>query len=469
MHPRHRLPSRVSTGGELERISATELIQQFRHRELSPVEVASACLEVAGRDLVNAFCLVDPDRALAQARASEGRWRDGAPAGALDGVPAAVKDLLLAAEWPTLRGFPARPTDLPAEADAPSVAALRRHGAVLIGKTTTPQLGWKAVTDAPLSSPALNPRDPGRTAGGSSGGSAAAVAVGAAAVALGTDGAGSIRIPASFCGIVGLKATFARVPHWPASPFGLLSHAGPMARTLADTALLLDALAEPDPRDWSSLPPPPERYAATLANGVRGLRVAFSPTLDGVAVDPDVAGAVSRAAAAFEELGAHVEPSDPPLHAARETFDVLWGAGAAAGVAALSPERAGQLDPGLAALAERGARRSALDWLAADLQRAEIGTAMGRFHQEHDLLLTPTLPIVAFEAGRDVPPDWPDRDWPSWTPFTYPFNLTQQPAISVPCGTTASGLPVGLQIVGPRHADALVLRAARAFESIRSN
>jgi aspartyl-tRNA(Asn)/glutamyl-tRNA(Gln) amidotransferase subunit A len=459
----------VSSGGDLERISATELIQRFRSKELSPVEVAGACLKVAGRDPVNAFCLVDPDRALAQARASERRWRAGTPAGSLDGVPAAVKDLLLAAEWPTLRGFPAGPPNPPAEADAPSVAALRRHGAVLIGKTTTPQLGWKAVTDAPLRSPTLNPRDPARTAGGSSGGSAAAVALGAAAVALGTDGGGSIRIPASFCGIVGLKATFARVPHWPASPFGLLSHVGPMVRTVVDTALLLDVLAEPDPRDWCSLPPPRERYAASLADGVSGLRLAFCPTLEGVAVDPDVAGAVSRAVAAFEELGAHVEPSDPPLHASRETFDVLWSAGAAAGVAARPRERTSQLDPGLAALAERGALQSALDWLAADVRRAEIGTAMGRFHQEHDLLLTPTLPIAAFEAGRDVPPGWPNRDWPSWTPFTYPFNLTQQPAISVPCGTTASGLPVGLQIVGPRHAEALVLRAARAFESTRSN
>jgi aspartyl-tRNA(Asn)/glutamyl-tRNA(Gln) amidotransferase subunit A len=459
----------VNNGGELERISATELIQRFRSRELSPVEVASACLDVAGRDPVNAFCLVNPDRALAQARASERRWRAGAPVGALDGVPAAVKDLLLAAEWPTLRGFPPGPSDPPAEVDAPSVAALRRHGAVLIGKTTTPQLGWKAVTDTPLSPPTLNPRDPGRTAGGSSGGSAAAVALGAAAVALGTDGGGSIRIPASFCGIVGLKATFARVPHWPTSSFGLLSHSGPMARTLADTALLLDVLAEPDPRDWSSLPPPRERYAAAVADGLSGLRIAFSPTLGGAAVDPDIARAVSGAAAAFEELGAHVEPSDPPLHAARETFDVLWSTGAAAGVAALPRERTGQLDPGLAALADRGARRSALEWLAADVQRAEIGTAMGRFHREHDLLLTPTLPIAAFEAGRDVPPGWAERDWPSWTPFTYPFNLTQQPAVSVPCGTTAAGLPVGLQIVGPRHAEALVLRAARAFESIRSS
>src|SRR5215217_7781008 len=236
--------------------SAAELAAAYRSGQLSPVEAAQEALErIEERDeTVNAFCLVDPDAALADARESAERFARGEPRGPLDGVPVAIKDLLVTRGWPTLRGSPAIDPHGPWEDDAPVVAALRRSGAVLPGKTTTPELGWKGVTDSPLTGITRNPWDRSRTAGGSSGGSAAALATGMVPLALGTDGGGSIRIPCAFCGLPGLKPTFGRVPAWPASPFGPVSHVGPMARTVADLALLLDVIAQPDARDWQQLP-----------------------------------------------------------------------------------------------------------------------------------------------------------------------------------------------------------------------
>jgi aspartyl-tRNA(Asn)/glutamyl-tRNA(Gln) amidotransferase subunit A len=444
--------------------SATELVAAYRAGELSPVEATEATLQrIEERDGdLNAFCLVDPESALTDARASEARYASNEPAGPLDGVPVAVKDLLVTKGWPTLRGSTAIDPAGPWDDDAPVVAALRRSGAVIPGKTTTPELGWKGVTDSVLTGVTRNPWDPTKTPGGSSGGSSAALAAAMVPLALGTDGGGSIRIPCAFCGLPGLKPTFGRVPAWPASPFGPVSHVGPMARTVADLALLLDVIAQPDARDWQRLPPATESFRAGLEDGVAGLRTAFSPELGYAAVDPEIAALVAQAASAFTELGAHVEQVDPGFSDPRGTFDVLWSTGAARAVEALP--RTDGIDPGLAAIAEQGRAYSGLDYLRACGERDQLAIAMSRFHESWDLLLTPAMPIAAFEAGREVPDGSADLRWPGWTPFTYPFNLTQQPAATVPCGFTSDGLPAGLQIVGPRHADALVLRAARAYE-----
>ena len=459
----------MTLAAELSELSAAALLSAYRDRRLSPVEVVEASLvriERADR-ILHAFCLVDPERARAEARRSEQRWRDGAPAGALDGIPVAVKDVFPTRGWPTLRGSRAIDPAGPWEEDASAVAALRRHGAVLPGKTTTPEFGWKGVTDSPLAGVTRNPWDPARTAGGSSGGSSAALAAGMVPLALGTDGGGSIRIPSSFCGLPGIKPTYGRVPAWPPSPYGTVAHAGPMARSVTDLALLLDVMSEPDPRDWTALPPPGHSFLDGLDEGVRGLRVAFSPDLGYVRVDPEVAAAVARAADALAALGAHVERADPGFSDPRDAFELLWSAGAAKLVADLGDPPADVFDPGFAALAAAGGSHSLSDYLAAVSRRDELGRRMSLFHRDWDLLVTPTIPIPAFAAGRDVPEGWPGRGWPSWTPFTFPFNLTQQPAASVPCGFTADGLPIGLQIVGPRYGDALVLRAARAYEAAR--
>jgi aspartyl-tRNA(Asn)/glutamyl-tRNA(Gln) amidotransferase subunit A len=445
---------------------ASALVEDFRARRRSPVEELDATLERIAREdpAVNAFRLVDAERAREVAARSEERWVRGEPAGLLDGVPVAIKDVLLTRGWPTLRGSRAIDPDRPWDVDAPSVAALAAHGAVAVGKTTTPEFGWKGVTDSALDGITRNPWDPTRTAGGSSGGSSAALAAGMVTLALGTDGGGSIRIPCGFCGLPGIKPTYGRVPAWPASPFGVLAHVGPMARSVRDVALLLDVLSEPDRRDWTALEPPTVPFRDP-AGEVTGLRIAFSPALGYASVDPEVAALVARAAERLESLGAHVEEVDPGFPDPRATFETLWFAGAAKVVADLGDPPPADLDPGLVRVAARGSAITALDYLRALQARDALGLRMSEFHASWDLLVTPTLPIPAFEAGADVPAGAEDPDWTGWTPFTFPFNLTQQPAGTVPCGFTSAGLPVGLQVVGPRYGDALVLRAMAAYEA----
>ncbi len=448
-------------------LPATELLKLYRERELSPVEATEAALRQIElyNPRVNAYCLVDAEQALAQARESEERYRTGKSRGRLDGVPASIKDLFLTRGWPTLRGSRIIDPDQEWYEDAPVAARLREHGAVLLGKTTTPEYGWKGVTDSPLTGFTGNPWNPTRTAGGSSGGSAAAVALGMGPLSVGTDGGGSVRIPAAFCGIVGLKPTYGRIPLWPASPFGTLSHAGPMARAVADAALMLNVLAEPDARDWTSLPQDDVDYLEALEGGVEGLRVTFSPELGYVSVQPEVQEGVRAAVQAFEDMGAWVEQTDPGFGDPVEAFNVHWYSGAANALRAYGEKLREMMDPGLIEIANEGAEYSVLQYLEAVGRRSELAIHMGRFHAEYDLLLTPAVPIPAFEAGREVPAGSSHRRWTSWTPFTYPFNLTQQPAASVPCGFTSAGLPVGLQIVGAKYEDALVLRAAHAYQT----
>ncbi|KOU66451.1 amidase [Streptomyces sp. MMG1533] len=451
---------------ELTGLSAVQLLDGYRKGEFSPVDATRAALERAERiqPVVNAFVRLTADEALAQAAASADRWRRGEPAGLLDGVPVTVKDILLLRGAPTLKGSKTISEQGRWDEDAPSVARLREHGAVFLGKTTTPEFGWKGVTDSPLNGVTRNPHDPTRTAGGSSGGAAAAVALGAGPLALGTDGGGSVRIPAAFCGIFALKPTYGRVPLYPASAFGTLAHVGPMTRDAADAALLLDVIGTPDSRDWSALAPPPGSFAAGLSGGVRGLRIAYSPSLGGqVAVQPAVAAAVRRAVERLAELGAYVTEADPDFTEPVEAFHTLWFSGAARVTQHLGPHQRELLDPGLQEICAQGAALTALDYLAAVDVRMELGRRMGHFHDSYDLLVTPTLPITAFEAGAEVPKGSGHRRWTGWTPFTYPFNMTQQPAASVPVGADADGLPVGLQLVAARHRDDLVLRAAHAL------
>ena len=451
---------------ELTELTAVELLDGYRRREFSPVDATRATLERAEeiQPAVNAFVRLDAEGALASAAESAERWQRGEPDGLLDGVPVTVKDILLQRGAPTLRGSKTIAEQGSWDEDAPSVARLREHGAVFIGKTTTPEFGWKGVTDSPLSGITRNPHDPSRTAGGSSGGSAAAVALGAGPLSLGTDGGGSVRIPASFCGIFGLKPTYGRVPLYPASAFGTLSHVGPMTRDAADAALLLDVIGVPDARDWSGLDRAPGSFTEALAEGIQGLRIAYSPSLGGqVAVRPAVAAAVRRGVERLAALGAYVEETDPDFSDPVDAFHTLWFSGAARVTQKLAPRQRELLDPGLREICATGAGFSALDYLAAVDARMELGRRMGLFHERYDLLVTPTLPITAFEAGVEVPKGSGYRRWTGWTPFTYPFNLTQQPAATVPVGNDGDGLPVGLQIVGARHRDDLVLRAAHAL------
>ena len=451
---------------DLLTLSAAELTRQYRARSVSPVEVIRAVLQRIDslNPVLNAFCFVAPD-ALAMAEQSEARWMRGEPKGVLDGVPVSIKDLLLTRGWPTLRGSRTVDPAGPWIDDAPAVARLREHGAVLLGKNTTPEFGWKGVTDSLLTGVTRNPWDPSRTPGGSSGGGAAAVAAGMGPLTLGTDGGGSIRIPCAFTGLFGLKPSFGRVPAWPLSPFGTVAHIGPMTRTVGDAALLLTVISEGDIRDWFALPPDARDYRVGLDDGVRGWRIAYSADLGYAKVDPEVAGLVKQAVLRFAELGAHVEEADPRFDGVAEIFRRHWFSGAAHLLRHFTAEQKAMMDPGLIEVAEQGAQIGMLDLLDAMQKRGVLGTQMNQFHERYDLLLTPTLPLVAFEAGLEVARVMKEKRWTEWAPFSYPFNLTQQPAASVPCGLTTGGLPVGLQIVGPRHKDSMVLRAARAFES----
>ena len=447
--------------------SATDLLDAYRAKRLSPLEATKAALGriAAHNPKINAFMIIDDEGALAAAAESEARWTRGEPIGLVDGVPTGIKDLVLTKGWPTLRGSKTVDPRQDWDEDAPAVARLREHGAVFLGKTTTPEFGWKGVTDSALTGITRNPWNTDKTPGGSSGGASAALAAGMGALHIGTDGGGSIRIPSGFAGVFGIKPSYGRVPAYPPSPFGTVAHVGPMARTVADAALMLTVIAGPDSRDWLALPYDGRDWRQGLDDGIAGLKVAFSPDLGYAKVDGEVADLVAQAAAAFEALGAHVEQTDPGFEHPGEIFRLHWWAGAASALGGLPPEKMALLEPRLAEIVAAGAEIPLLDYMAAVTARAVLGGQMRAFHERYDLLLTPALAVPAFDVGILGPEGWADSDWVGWTPFTYPFNLTQQPACSVPCGFTADGLPVGLQIVGPMHRDDLVLRAARAYQA----
>ena len=299
----------------LSMMSAVQLVDGYRGGEFSPEDAARAALDAirAHDGEVNAFVLVDEQAALAQAGASTRRWQAGSPLGPADGVPASIKDMLLTRGWPTLRGSTLVDESQPWSVDAPAVARLRESGAVLLGKNTTPEFAWKGVTDSIRHGATGNPWGADLTSGGSSGGAATAVGLGMGTWSVGTDGGGSVRIPASFTGTVALKPTFGRIPIYPPSPYGTLSHAGPMTRTVTDAALLLDLIARPDSRDWAALDQPAVSHLDGLEDGVVGLRVALSPTLGYGRNDAEVDAAVRAAAQVFAEAGAHVEEVDPDI------------------------------------------------------------------------------------------------------------------------------------------------------------
>ena len=459
---------------DLTQCPAHELLALYRSGQASPVDATQAVLARIERlnPQLNAFCLVDADAALASARASEARWRahrsEGAPVGELDGVPTSIKDLILTRGWPTLRGSRTIDPKQAWDVDAPATARLREAGAVLLGKTTTPEFGCKGETNSPATGITRNPWNLDCTPGGSSGGAAAAVAAGLGPLAVGTDGAGSVRIPAAFCGNVGLKPSFGRVPAYPLSPFGSVAHLGPHTLSVRDAALMMNVLKKPDARDWTALPPDTTDYTVGLEDGVRGLRIAYSPTLGYVRnVHPEIAAAVDAAVRQLQSLGAQVDLVDPGFEDPLEITTGLWFLGAQTVWNGLTPEQQALTDPDFRAEAALGAQLSTAQVQQLHLRRGVLGSHMRQFMQRYDLLVTPSVSVPAFEArpAGAVPMD--PQSMLGWTPFSYPFNLTQQPAITVPCGLTSQGLPMGLQIVGPMFGDALVLRAARAYESVQ--
>jgi aspartyl-tRNA(Asn)/glutamyl-tRNA(Gln) amidotransferase subunit A len=450
---------------DLAFLSATDLLAGYHRKAFSPVEVTKAVFTQIDRHnaTFNAFCLVDQDATLRDAQASEARWLRGEPRGLVDGVPTSIKDLLLSKGWPTLRGSKTISPRQEWTEDAPSVARLREQGAVFVGKTTTPEFGWKALTDSPLTGATRNPWNPAMTPGGSSGGAAVAAALGMGALHLGTDAAGSIRIPAAFTGIFGLKPSHARVPAYPITPNSSFAHVGPMTRTVTDAALMLTAMLGYDPRDPYALPPDARDWRVGLDEGVKGLRVAFAPTLDKAPVDPRVASLVRGAADGLAELGALVEEAEPPLAGAMQWHEVLYHIAMRLLVGGMTPEQRQQIDPDLRAFAEEAEGIELPEYLEALRARERMIAALNGFFQSYDLLVMPSAPIVAFESGQLVPANGSYKTWFEWTPFSGPFDFAKAPAASIPCGEV-DGLPVGLQIVACLYREDLVLRACCAFE-----
>jgi len=451
---------------EITSLLAVELVEQYRTKRLSPVEAVQAALARIEKlqPIYNAFVLVDEEAALRWARESEARWQKGEPLGLVDGVPSTVKDLILTKGWPTRRGSRTVDPKQPWEEDGASVARMKEQGAVFLGKTTTPEFGWKGVTDSPLTGTTCNPWDTRMTPGGSSGGAAVASALGMGALHIATDGGGSIRIPAGFCGLFGFKPTWGIVPVYPHSPALTLWHQGPIARTVSDAALMLTVIARPDTRDWYQAPPLDIDYRKQLDDGIAGLRIAYSSTLGYAKVDPEVARLVEKGVQAFAELGAKVEQIDLNLEDPIAIMQPLWAVALALAIAPMTPEQRALCDQPMLELAEPGFHLSALQYRQIEKSRENFARRMVGLHAQYDLLITPQLATTAFAVNHEVPPDTDMKRWWQWSPFTYAFNLTQQPAATVPCGFATNGLPVAMQLVGAKFADATVLRAARMYE-----
>jgi Asp-tRNA(Asn)/Glu-tRNA(Gln) amidotransferase A subunit family amidase len=450
---------------------ATELAGLIRRRKVSPVEVVDAVLDRIDRvnPKLNAYVLITGERARAAAKAAErALMRRSRRLGPLHGVPFSVKDLVATAGVTTTFGTPLFRDNVPTE-DAPMVARLQAAGGIMVGKTNTPTLGWIGATHNLLFGITRNPWSPDRTPGGSSGGASAAVAAGLAPLAVGTDGGGSIRIPAALAGIFGHKPSFGRIPVAPPGAAWSISHIGPMTRTVADAALALQVCAGPDDRDHDSLPAERGDYVAALRRGVKGLRIAYADDLGFVeALDPEVAAICAKAARAFRELGCRVEPVKPGWPPIGEAWLQIFVGGIAA---RLQPyrDRRSEIEAGLLEMIERVFRQSPTAYVQAWFDRLAWQRHPLALFEKYDLLLTPTTPCPAFPVGLDHPAEIAGKPITGygWVPFTYPFNATGQPACSVPAGFTKAGLPVGLQIVGRRFDDATVLRAAAAFERAR--
>jgi amidase/aspartyl-tRNA(Asn)/glutamyl-tRNA(Gln) amidotransferase subunit A len=457
-------------------MDSVTLTSAYRRGTLSPVDVARATLGRAEEihTQLNAFTFLDYEGALSAAKASEKRWRAGEPLSPIDGVPTTIKDILHVEGWAVCYGS-LTTTATSMLQDAPSVLKLRKAGAVFIGQTTTPEYGWKAVTDSRAFGVTRNPWNSSLTPGGSSGGAAVAAACGAGVLHLGTDGGGSIRIPAAFTGIVGHKPTYGRVAADPPSSFGTVAHIGPMTRTVADAALMLEIISGRDLRDWNQ---PPMQFSPIAISEIKlkGKRIGYWRMPCVGQVQSQVAAIINGVVAEFEDLGAVVTEIRLPFQEELlEIFNRHWCVGAANRLSVIDPAKHRDLDPGFVNAARIGESYTSVERIAAEVRRSQYGAAMDRLLSEFDFIVSPTVPVQPFEAGSNIPHGSGAKSWPEWSSFSFPINLSQQPACSVPCGLSEDGLPIGLQIIGARGDDSSVLSVAMTYEQmypgrfIRSN
>lgn len=450
-------------------MTALQLRDAIAARQLSPVDVVERSLRAmdAVEDRLNAFVTPTPELALEAARTAERALLGGEDLGALHGLPVSVKDLIAVGGVRMTMGSRTLADNI-AAVDAPSVERLRAAGAAVVGKTTTSEFGCKGTGDSPLTGITRNPWDVTRTPGGSSCGAAASVAAGVTPFALGTDGGGSTRIPASLTGLVGVKAQFGRVPVFPASATPTLAHVGVLARTVRDAALLLTAVSGHDRRDPFSVAGAVPDYLGACDRTVRGMRIAWSPTLGYAEPSAEVVEITRDAVKALESLGCHVETIDDPIGG--DPLD-LWVpefyAGVGTRLAKTLRETPELLDPMVVDVLERALEQTTQEYYTKVFLRYDFREKVRQFFEPYDLLVTPTLPVPAFPVGLGVPPGYEHRSIVSWVYYTYPFNLTGQPAASVPAGLSKEGLPVGLQLVAKINHETDIFRAAAALEHAR--
>lgn len=453
-----------------------EAAEQIRAGTLTPAKLLEASLSAieTHNPTLRAFGDVYTAEAREYADTLTQEAEAGRLRGPLHGIPFGIKDLFSTQGLRTTRGSLTALGNVP-EQDAPIIARLKAAGAIMVGKTATTEFGWTASSISRVFGNGRNPWNPALTSGGSSSGSAIAVAARMVPATLGSDGGGSVRIPGSFCGVFALKGTLGRIPTWPWSATEMLSHAGPITRTVRDSALLFDILSGPDPLDHQALPAPTESFYARCdlpLRPLRPLRIAYCPTLFEVPVDAEVATAVDAAVHKLaRQLPVDVDRKVLPWRDPLPVFEALWVGGRGIAYGQSLGQQMDSLDPGFAALIERSKAFNLTSYLSAMQQRAAFANQVHALFEEYDLLITPTVPILPFDADRTAPPSYPDADnglvpWARWTPFTYPFNLSGNPAANLPCGWSESGLPIGLQVVGPRFADADVLQFCAAFETI---
>ncbi|KAF1072019.1 MAG: Acylamidase [Pseudomonas citronellolis] len=449
-------------------LSIEALLEGYASQRFTPLDVLQALLpRVDALDpRLNSLCERQDEQALAQARAATARWAKGQPKGRLDGVPLIIKDNTDIHGWTTRNGSRALADATPANADASLVAQLRQAGAIFIGKSTLPEFGTTPLTVSPLTGITRNPWNLAVHAGGSSGGSTAAVAAGFAPAAMGNDAAGSVRTPASFCGVIGFKPSHGLISGYPnIDPGGMVAE-GPIARHVRDIALLMEHLCDYEPREPFAWPHPSPRYLHNIEDGVAGLRIAFSPDLGYAAyVNPQIAACCRAAALSLREAGATVLETSPALGNPATGYDQSWPVEVACGLESEVPtERHALVGEFIRDAHAKAQQLSALDYACAVEDRNRVAKALHAFLLDYDLLLTPTAVVAPFAVERVTPPDWPAHAPVMWQPTTFPFNFSRQPALSLPCGFTDDGLPVGLQISARFGRDDLVLRTARALE-----
>ena len=456
---------------EIYNLSAAELISLYKTKKLSPVEVTQSIIQRINTidKKINSYVFVDEEKAIEQSKESEKRWITNSPKGKLDGVPTSIKDLLLTKGWPTLRGSKTIDKSADWDEDAPVTARLKEAGAVLLGKTTTPEFGHRGTTQSPLTGVTRNPWNLDCTSGGSSGGSSSAVASGMGPLSIGTDGGGSVRIPCSFSGLFGIKPTFGKIPAWPLSPYGTIANLGPMARSVLDGAMLFSVISSPDWRDWHADTQMDSDFISRLSEGIRGKKIAYCPdfgmtyAMKPNVIQPDVSKTVKNTVKLLEDSGAEVDQieikwaSDP-----KKAFHILWTSGAAFLSRGFSDKQRGLLDPVFRDFCKIGSQHSLFDRLEAEASRGSNGTIINKFFQKYDYIVGPTMPTTAFLADKLVPEGWGD-DLFSWTPFTYPFNMTCHPAATVNCGF-ADGLPIGFHIIAKTNLDGDAFVCAAAVE-----